>query len=169
MVDMLCSLNQIKPVWVELGLQTIHQKTSDRIHRGYPLEVYEDAYSRLKERSLRVVVHVILGLPGESREEMLQTVRYLADQRPLPDGIKLQMLHILEGTRLAQEYRQVPFPVMNLEEYCGLITDCLRLLPPDITVHRLTGDGPKRLLIAPQWSADKKHVLNTLKRYIEIA
>ena len=158
-----------KPVWVELGLQTIHEETARRVHRGYELPVFEDAYRRLKASGLEVIVHVILGLPGEAREDMLETVRYLSLLTPPPDGIKLQLLHILEGTELAREYEADPFPLFTLDSYCDLVVDCLRLLPPETVVHRITGDGPKRLLIAPQWSADKKRVLNTLNRRIREA
>ena len=158
-----------KPVWIELGLQTIHEKTAGRINRGYKLEVFEDAYRHLKEEDFEVIVHVILGLPGEAREDMLETVRYLSLLTPALDGIKLQLLHILKGTELAREYGADPFPLFTLDSYCDLVVDCLRLLPPETVVHRLTGDGPKRLLIAPQWSADKKRVLNTLNRKIRDA
>ena len=158
-----------KPVWIELGLQTIHEKTAKRIHRGYELGVFEDAYRRLKEEGFEVIVHVILGLPGETREDMLEIVRYLSLLTPAPDGIKLQLLHILKGTELAREYEADPFPLFTLDSYCDLVVDCLRLLPPETVVHRLTGDGPKRLLIEPQWSADKKRVLNTLSRKIREA
>ena len=158
-----------KPVWIELGLQTIHEKTAGRINRGYKLEVFEDAYRRLKDEGFEVIVHVILGLPGEAREDMLETVRYLSLLTPALDGIKLQLLHILKGTELAREYEADPFPLFTLDSYCDLVVDCLRLLPPETVVHRLTGDGPKRLLIAPQWSADKKRVLNTLSRRIRNA
>ena len=172
-----------KPVWIELGLQTIHEKTAERIHRGYTLEVFEDAYRRLKEpfgpsdssspayspAGFEVIAHVILGLPGETREDMLETVRYLSLLTPALDGIKLQLLHILKGTELAREYAADPFPLFTLESYCDLVVDCLKLLPPQTVVHRLTGDGPKRLLIEPQWSADKKRVLNTLNRKIREA
>ena len=116
-----------------------------------------------------VIIHVILGLPGETREDMLETVRYLSLLTPPPDGIKLQLLHILKGTALAREYEADPFPLFTLDSYCDLVVDCLRLLPPETVVHRITGDGPKRLLIAPQWSADKKRVLNTLNRRIREA
>ncbi len=162
MVEMLqnLQLSSGKPVWVELGLQTIHEETARRIRRGYALPVFEDAYRRLKENSLEVIVHVILGLPGESREDMLDTVRYLSS---------LQLLHILKGTELAREYEADPFPLFTLDSYCDLIVDCLKLLPPETVVHRLTGDAPKRLLIAPLWSADKKRVLNTLSRKIREA
>ena len=171
MVEMLqnLQLSSGKPVWVELGLQTIHEETARRIRRGYELPVFEDAYQKLKENGLEVIVHVILGLPGESREDMLDTVRYLSSLAPTPDGIKLQLLHILKGTELAREYEADPFPLFTLDSYCDLIVDCLKLLPPETVVHRLTGDGPKRLLIAPLWSADKKRVLNTLSRKIREA
>ena len=158
-----------KPVWIELGLQTIHEKTAGRISRGYKLEVFEDAYRRLKDEGFEVIVHVILGLPGEAREDMLETVRYLSLLTPALDGIKLQLLHILKGTELACEYEADPFPLFTLDSYCDLVVDCLKLLPPQTVVHRLTGDGPKRLLIEPQWSADKKRVLNTLSRKIREA
>jgi len=204
-IDMLRRLQEEsgKPVWVELGLQTIHERTAARIRRGYPLPVFEDAVRRLKAAGLTVIVHVILGLPGESREDMLDTVRYLAglgrdrtdcgdgeareqvfsehdgqDEkkaaehggRPAQgriDGIKLQMLHILKGTRMAEEYEADPFPVMSLDEYSDLIADCVRILPEHMVIHRLTGDGPKRFLIAPLWSADKKRVLNTIRRKLQ--
>ena len=155
-----------KPVWVELGLQTVHEKTAERIHRGYPLEVFERAVRDLKEIGMEVIVHVILGLPGESREEMIETVRYLGQMEPAVDGIKLQQLQILRGTQMAAEFQKDPFPVMTLEEYCALVRDCLQVLPDDIVIHRLTGDGPKSLLIAPLWSGDKKRVLNTMRKAI---
>ncbi|MBQ9027475.1 MAG: TIGR01212 family radical SAM protein [Lachnospiraceae bacterium] len=166
-----------KPIWIELGLQTIHEPTAARIRRGYSLEVFEDAYRRLKEPSgggagaggFEVIVHVILGLPGETREDMLETVRYLSHLTPALDGIKLQLLHILKGTELAREYEADPFPLFTLDSYCDLIVDCLKLLPPQTVIHRLTGDGPRRLLIEPQWSADKKKVLNTLSKRIREA
>ena len=160
-----------KPIWIELGLQTIHERTAARIRRGYSLEVFEDAYRRLKEPScgFEVIVHVILGLPGETREDMLETVRYLSHLTPALDGIKLQLLHILKGTELAREYEADPFPLFTLDSYCDMIVDCLKLLPPQTVIHRLTGDGPKRLLIEPQWSADKKKVLNTLSKKIREA
>ncbi len=164
-LQMLEELSRIKPVWVELGLQTIHERTAEAVHRGYSLPVFEDAVKKLKAIGAEVIVHVILGLPGESREDMLETVRFLSGMDPRPDGIKLQQLQILRGTQLAEQYRQSPFPVMDLEEYCALIRDCLEILPDDIVIHRLTGDGPKKLLIAPKWSADKKRVLNTMRKW----
>ena len=155
-----------KPVWVELGLQTVHEKTAERIRRGYPLPVFEKAVRDLKEIGIEVIVHVILGLPGESREEMIGTVRYLGKTEPAIDGIKLQQLQILRGTQMADEYQRDPFPVMTLEEYWALVRDCLQVLPEDIVIHRLTGDGPKSLLIAPLWSGDKKRVLNTMRKVV---
>lgn len=168
-IRMLKELSSIKPVWVELGLQTIHEKTAQRIHRGYALPVFEEAMRKLKAAGLKVIVHVILGLPLESHEDMYETVRYLSDMQPKPDGIKLQLLHVLKGTKLAGEYEKTPFHIMTLEEYTEVVVQCLRILPPEIVIHRITGDGPKKLLIEPQWSADKKKVLNTLNRAIRDA
>lgn len=162
-------LNQKKPVWIELGLQTIHETSAARIHRGYSLPCFTDCYRRLKEAGLSVIVHLILGLPGESEADMLESVAYLAGLSPTLDGIKLQLLHILKGTALAEEYAKKPFPLPTLEEYASLIVKCLRLLPRETVVHRITGDGPKRLLLAPLWSADKKRVLNTLSARIREA
>ena len=159
-VALLKELNRQKPVWVELGLQTIHEKTAERIHRGYRLEVFEDAYRRLKEAGLTVVVHVILGLPGETKEEMLETMDYLG-KIPV-DGIKLQLLHILKGSQMAAEYEKNPFSLMELEEYLDLILTCVARLPQSVVIHRLSGDGAKALLIGPAWSANKKLVLNRM-------
>lgn len=158
-----------KPIWVELGLQSIHEKSAQQIRRAYALDCFENAYQRLKAAGLQVVVHVILGLPDETKEDMLATVRYLANLSPRLDGIKLQLLHVLRGTALEKQYQSNPFHVMELDEYCALVVACLKLLSPEITVHRITGDGPKKLLIAPLWSADKKRVLNALHRAIHDA
>lgn len=165
-MEMLAELSAIKPVWIELGLQTIHPKTAERIHRGYDLPVFEEAYRKLKSQGIEVIVHVIFNLPGESKEDMLETVRYLSKLSPPPDGVKLQMLQILKGTRLAKEYEEQPFYLMDLEEYSDLIAECVSLLPETTIVHRMSGDGPRRLLIAPLWSLDKKRVLNTLRSKI---
>ena len=164
-IVLLNELSQKKPVWIELGLQTIHEKTAEFIRRGYSLDVFEDAYGRLKAAGIPVITHVILGLPGETREDMLKTVRYLAGKRV--DGIKLQLLHVLKGTDLFPLYEAGAFRTLEMEEYFALAGDCLKLLPPETVVHRLTGDGPKRLLAAPLWSADKKKVLNGLHRYLK--
>ena len=161
-LDLLEELNQIKPVWIELGLQTIHPDTARLIRRGYELDCFTDAKNRLRRRGLEVIVHVILGLPGEDRTQMLETVSWLGSNDI--QGIKLQLLHILKATDLALLYEQAPFPVMSMEEYLDLVIDCVSLLPPEIVIHRITGDGPKNLLIAPLWSANKRLVLNTLTR-----
>lgn len=163
-IDLLADINREKPVWVELGLQTIHEPTAVLIRRGYELSCFETAVKRLKEAGLTVIVHVILGLPGETEEMMLETIRYLGSFSPRIDGIKLQLLHILKETELAALYEAAPFPVMSMDEYIELILKCIRLLPPDIVIHRLSGDGPKKLLIAPEWSGNKRLFLNSLTR-----
>lgn len=163
-IELLKEINREKPVWIELGLQTIHEPTAVLIRRGYELSCFTDAVRRLKEAGLTVIVHVILGLPGETQEMMLETVHYLGDHVPHVDGIKLQLLHVLKGTKLAALYEAAPFPVMTMEEYIDLILKCIRLLPPRIVIHRLSGDGPKRLLIAPEWSGNKRLFLNSLTR-----
>ena len=157
-LDLLARLAEQKPVWVELGLQTIHEDTARFIRRGYPLEVFEKAVSDLRSIGIDVIVHLILGLPGEDAGRVLQSVRYLngCDIQ----GVKLQLLHILSGTDLAAYYRAHPFPVMTQEEYTLLLIDCLEHLRGDIVIHRLTGDGPSDLLIAPDWSRNKRSVLN---------
>ena len=165
-VSLLAGLNRRKPVWVELGLQTVHEDTARFIRRGYGFPVFEDACRRLKAAGITVVVHVILGLPGEDRERMLETITRMADfsRAGLIDGIKLQLLHVLKGTDLADYYQNHPFPIFSMEEYIDFVIDCAELLPPELVIHRLTGDGPKSLLIAPSWSGNKRLVLNTLAR-----
>ena len=163
-LDLLGELNRRKPLWVELGLQTIHPDTAAYLRRGYDLPCYERAAAELRARGIHVVTHVILCLPGEGREEMLQTARYVGQHS---DGIKLQLLHVLEGTDLAADYRAGRVPLPTLEEYVALVRDCVKVLPEDMVVHRMTGDGPKRMLLAPQWSGDKKRVLNALNRALE--
>ena len=157
-------MNAKKPVWVELGLQTIHEQTAAYIRRGYPLSVFDEAIRSLKARGIETIVHVILGLPGETREEMLQTVKYVGDSGA--DGIKLQLLHVLKGTDLADDYLSDRFECLTLEEYTELVKDALSLLPESIVIHRMTGDGDKKLLIAPEWSANKKLVLNRLQHML---
>jgi len=166
MIQALQEMNQEKEVWVELGLQTIHEKTASYIRRGYDLPVFEDAYQRLTAAGIKVITHVILGLPGETEEDMLETVQYLAKLQPTLFGIKLQLLHVLKGTDLAKDYEAHPFSIFTLEEYCQIVGKCLQILPRETIIHRLTGDGPKKLLIAPQWSGDKKRVMNTMRAYI---
>ena len=161
-LQFLDELNQKKPVWVELGLQTIHETTARYIRRGYPLSCFEQAVSELRKRNLDVIVHTILGLPGESKNDILSTIEYL-NHRDI-QGIKLQLLHVLKGTDLAEDYLAGKFQVYSMEEYLELVIDCLEHLNPEIVIHRLTGDGPKDLLIAPLWSSAKRTVLNTLHR-----
>ena len=169
-LDLLYELNSIKPVFVELGLQTIHENTARFIRRGYDLSVFEDAVARLKSAGLPVIVHVILGLPGESHEDMYATCDYLSQLGI--DGIKLQLLHVLRDTDLADWYTAhtangftfSDFHIMSLDEYASLVVSIIERLPSDMVIHRVTGDGPKRLLIAPEWSADKKNVLNTIMK-----
>lgn len=162
-LELLDEMNKIKPVFVELGLQTIHEDTAQYIRRGYPLEVYDKAVDDLHKIGINVVTHLIIGLPGESEQDILQSVEYVCQKT---DGIKLQLLHILEGTDLADEYRECKVDVLSLEEYTSIIKHCVEIIPDNVVIHRLTGDGAKKDLIAPLWSADKKHVLNTINKAI---
>ena len=159
-LDFLEELNRIKPVWIELGLQTIHEKTAQYIRRGYRLSCFDQAVENLRKRNIEVIVHTILGLPGESREEILETMRYL-NKKDI-QGIKLQLLHVLKGTDLAYDYLAGRFHVYEREEYLALLIECLENLDPEIVIHRITGDGPKDLLIAPLWASRKREVLNLL-------
>ncbi len=159
-LDLLEELNKVKPVWVELGLQTIHERTAEFIRRGYELSLYDEAVRNLKARGIETIVHVILGLPGESRQEMLETVKYVGESGV--EGIKLQLLHVIAGTDLEPLYREGKFQTLTLDEYVLLIEDALELLPEDIVIHRMTGDGNKKTLVAPLWSMDKKRVINRL-------
>ena len=161
-IDLLAQLNTIKPVSVELGLQTIHQKSADYIRRGYNLACFDDAVCRLKEAGLEVVCHIILGLPGESKSDMLQSVDYACKSGI--NGIKLQLLHVLKHTDLEKEYRAGKFKTLTFEEYLDIIKSCVKIIPKEIVIHRLTGDGAKKDLIAPLWSADKKKVLNAISK-----
>ena len=162
---LLARLNRIKPVWVELGLQTVHPETAELIRRGYPLEVFDRAVENLRSIGITVIVHVILFLPGETEEMMLQTLDHL--NRSDIQGIKLQLLHILKGTDLAELYESEPFHVPDMDEYIRLLGRCICALRPDIVIHRLTGDGPKDLLIAPLWTGAKRTVLNNIHRYLK--
>jgi Predicted Fe-S oxidoreductase len=216
-IDLLAEMNQIKPVWVELGLQTVHKRSSDYIRRGYELPVYKDAVKRLTGRVSHIITHVILGLPGETKDEMLETVRYVGEvademkekiwlernssgnnddanydggndnvvddvsvdayddkdgdafdcaKHKYMFGIKLQLLHVIRGTDLEKDYRDGEFECLTLEEYADIIREAISILPEDMVIHRITGDGAKRTLVAPLWSADKKRVLNTLNRVL---
>lgn len=168
-IAMLQELDQIKPVWVELGLQTMHDDTARRMHRGYPTCVFTTCCQRLKAAGLMVVAHVILGLPGESQDDMLETARYVGALFPQVEGIKLQMLNVLKGSELAADYARHPFQQMGMEEYCDLVVACLKVLPKEMVIHRMTGDGPRSLLISPTWVTDKKRVMNLLRRKIQEA
>ena len=165
-IDLLKELNSKKPVWVELGLQTIHERTAAFIRRGYKLSCFEDALEKLQERKLETVVHTILGLPGENTENILETMRYLNAHHI--DGIKLQLLHVLKHTDLAAYYGQTGFHILSEDEYVDLVIRCLEVLSPDITIHRLTGDGPSDLLIAPLWSLKKRSVLNHIHHELKV-
>ena len=157
---LLADLNQIKPVWVELGLQTIHPASAAYIRRGYDLPVYEAAVADLRALGITVVTHQILGLPGETRAEMAQTARYIGVSGA--NGVKFHLLHVLRGTDLAADWQAGKFQTMELEDYIAALEDCIRSIPRDMVVHRLTGDGAKRDLLAPLWSGDKKRVLNAI-------
>ena len=159
---LLDEMNKIKPVFVELGLQTIHQKSAKYIRRGYDLSVYDKAVRDLKKIGVNVVVHVILGLPNESENDMLETVKYVCESGA--NGIKLQLLHVIDGTDLAKDYKKGLFKTLEFDEYVNLIVKCVKMIPKDIVIHRLTGDGAKKDLIAPLWSADKKRVLNAINK-----
>lgn len=199
-LDLLYELNKIKPVWVELGLQTIHEKSAEFVRRGYPLSTYDKAINDLMSHGIYVVTHVILGLPGETEEMMLETVKYVcktaARINPDGSGIKLQLLHIIEGTDLSRLYLNTSnqdidnlkqtfcytatdsdiisyaskvmstYSCMTLEEYASIVKKCVEIIPKNIAIHRMTGDGDKKTLIAPLWSGDKKKVLNTINSYL---
>lgn len=165
-LQLLGRLNQIKPVWVELGLQTIHSNTARLIRRGYELSCFDEAVSNLRQLHIDVIVHTILGLPGEGRSQVLETISYL--NKAGIQGIKLHLLHILKGTDLAVLFESGGCPVMSMEEYVDLIILCLEQLDPRITIHRLTGDGPKDLLLAPLWSSKKRTVLNTIHQELKL-
>lgn len=165
-ISLLKEINAVKPVSVELGLQTVHAETARYIRRGYSTDVYFDAVRRLKAAGIEVVTHIILGLPGETAEMMVQTTE--AAVRAGTDGVKFHLLHVLRGTALAQDYAAGKFACLTLEEYGEILKQCVSVLPEDVVVHRITGDGAKKDLIAPLWSADKKRVLNYLYRLLDI-
>lgn len=164
-LELLEELNRRKPVWVELGLQTIHEKTASFIRRGYPLPVFDRAVKELETRGIEIIVHTILGLPGETADMMLDTMRYV-NSTPAA-GIKLQLLHILKHTDLADYYQHTGFHILTMNEYVDLVIRCLEVCRPDLVIHRLTGDGPKDLLIAPEWSQAKRQVLNTIQKELK--
>ena len=156
---------QKKPVFVELGLQTIHEETAKWMRRGYSLPVYDRAMRELKERGIHTVTHMIAGLPGETREMTVETARYIGASGS--EGIKIHLLHVLRGTDLEREYLAGRVPELSMEDYIETVAQCLRVLPPETVIHRITGDGDKRTLLAPLWSADKKTVLNAMNRRLQ--
>lgn len=158
--ELIARLSQRKPVFIELGLQTAHEQTARLIRRGYQLTDYESAVIRLKRAGANVITHVILGLPGENKKMMLETVKKVEDCNS--DGIKLQLLHVLKHTDLAKMYEEKAFEVLSKEEYADILCDCVNCISQDTVIHRLTGDAPKKILMAPSWSADKKSVINTI-------
>ena len=162
---MLARLRAKKPVFVELGLQTIHEATARYIRRGYPLSVFDDAVQKLHALDIEVIAHQILGLPGETAVMMAETSRYLGSVHV--DGVKLHLLHVLRGTDLAREYADGRIQMLELDAYIDILEQCLAVLPPKTVIHRLTGDGAKRDLIAPLWSADKKRVLSAIQKRFE--
>lgn len=161
-ISLLSRLNQIKPVFVELGLQTIHEDTAKLINRGYSLDTFNNAVKDLKAIGVNVVVHLILGLPYENEEMILESVDYVC--KTGVDGIKLQLLHVLKDTKLEEMYKNGEFEVLGKNEYIDLLLKCINIIPNNIVIHRLTGDAPKNILVAPLWSADKKDVLNSINR-----
>lgn len=164
-IELLAELNSIKPVWIELGLQTIHERTAKYIRRGYTLDVFEEAVRNLNLIGIRPIVHMIIGLPGENESMILETAKYLSHCNI--SGVKLQLLHVLKNTDLAQEYFNGSVDILSLTQYSEILGKIIKLLPPDCVIHRLTGDGPKNLLIAPLWSSNKKNVINTINRYLQ--
>lgn len=163
-IDMIKDIIAVKPVWIELGLQTANDRTAQLINRCYDISVYDETMNRLRELGVHIIVHMIIGLPGETKEDMLDTVRYIVKSGA--NGIKLQLLHVLRGTVLEKMYEEGVFRALTFDEYADILCDCLKELPPDMVVHRFTGDGPKNILVAPRWSADKKRVINDLNRII---
>lgn len=161
-IKLLDELNRIKPVFVELGLQTIHEKSAEYIRRGYKLKVYDQAVEQLRNIGVNIVVHIIIGLPGETKQDMLETVSYVCKSGI--NGVKLQLLHILKNTDLEKEYLAGKIKALEFEEYLDIINDCVKIIPNNIVIHRLTGDGAKKDLIVPLWSADKKRVINAINK-----
>ncbi len=164
-LDLLCELNKIKPVWVELGLQTSNEKSVEYIRRGYPNSVYKTATAKLKKRGINVITHIILGLPNETTEDVKDTVQFAVDCKT--DGVKLQLLHILKETDLYADFEKGLVKPLSLEDYIDMLFECIKILPKNVVVHRITGDPPKKYLVEPAWSANKKMVLNTINREME--
>lgn len=162
---LLSDLGKIKPLWVELGLQSIHRESIAYMRRGYENAVFERAVENLHGIGALVVAHMILGLPHETKDMMVETAQYVGKLRL--DGVKLQLLHVLDGTDLGEDFKNGKISVLEKDAYFAILADCIRHLPPEMVIHRLTGDGAKRELLAPSWSGDKKRVLNDMRRYFE--
>jgi len=161
-ISLLSELNKIKPVWVELGFQSSNEKTAEYIRRGYVNRVFDEAVNRLKSVGITVIVHMIIGLPYETKGDMISTAEYIGKSGA--DGIKLQLLHVLNNTDLADEYKKGKFSCLSLDEYTDILISCIKVLPPNMVIHRMTGDGAKKELIAPLWSGNKKAVLNYISK-----
>lgn len=161
-LDLLEKLNKIKPVWVELGLQTSNEKSAEYIRRCYPNSVYENAVKELKNRGITVITHIIIGLPNETKEDIFNTVDFAV--KCSTDGVKLQLLHILKDTDLYEDLKKGLVVPLTLDEYMDILFGCIERIPENVVIHRITGDAPKKYLIEPLWSADKKNVLNTINR-----
>ena len=164
-LEVLDYFNQKTYLWVELGLQTIHANTAKLIRRGYPLATYEKAVQNLRKRNINVITHLIVGLPRETQAQMLDSVRYIAHTDT--QGIKLHLLHILKNTDLYRFYTEHPFALLTQDQYIAYIVDAITLLPPDMVIHRLTGDGARDLLVAPRWSLNKRAVLNGIDKELQ--
>ena len=165
-LDLLAEISRSNFIWVELGLQTTHEETAGLINRCYPLSVFDEAMKGLRSRDIRTVVHLILGLPGETRDMMLQSVRYVANQ---PDlfGMKLHLLNVVKGSAMERDYADYQ-PFASIEEYVNLVVDCLEIIPPSVTIHRLTGDAPRSILISPPWSFNKRTILNGINDQLHL-
>ncbi|MCT4542071.1 MAG: TIGR01212 family radical SAM protein [Vallitalea sp.] len=165
-IKLLTSINKYKKVWIELGLQTIHPSSASFIRRGYELECFNEAVTKLNNCNIDIIVHLILGLPYESKKQILESVKYITSKKI--QGIKLQLLHILKDTDLADYYTNNSFSILNMEDYIDTVISCIEIIPQNIVIHRITGDGPKKLLIAPLWSGNKKVVLNNIIKEFKI-
>ena len=161
-ISLLQELNRIKPVWVELGLQTIKESSAEYIRRGYPLSVFEDTYERLTKAGIPAIIHVIIGLPGESYEDNIACAGFLAEKHV--HGVKLQLLHVLQNTDLAVDYEKGLFKALSMDDYINRVIGMIEKLPPETVIYRITGDGPRNSLIAPLWSLNKKNVLNSITK-----
>ena len=164
-LSLLEKLNKIKPIWIELGLQTSNEKSAEYIRRCYPNSTYEKAMSDLKSRGITVITHIIIGLPNETKEEILKTVDFAVKNKT--DGVKLQLLHILKDTDLYEDYKKGVVKPLSLEEYMDILFVCIERIPENVVIHRITGDAPKSHLVEPLWSANKKNVLNTINKELE--